>query len=47
MSTFDFNEPLPPLNVQRARASCEPAARHYRDLTEDERTALKQAEASA
>lgn len=43
MSAFDFNEPLPPLNTPRVRASWEPAARHYRDLTEEERTAANKA----
>lgn len=45
MSTpsFDFNAPLPDLHIRQSR-SWEPAARHYRDLTEEERTALKVAE---
>jgi hypothetical protein len=33
---FDYDEPLPPMPDYRAR-SWEPAARHYRDLTEDEK----------
>lgn len=33
---FDFNEPLPPLNIRKSR-SWEPAARHYQDLTEAEK----------
>lgn len=46
MSGFDFNAPLPDLHIRQSR-SWEPAARHYRDLTEEERAALKAAEASA
>ena len=34
---FDYDAPLPPMPDYRAR-SWEPAARHYRDLTDDERT---------
>ena len=33
---FDYAEPLPPMPDYRGR-SWEPAARHYRDLTEEER----------
>lgn len=33
---FDYHEPLPPMPDYRTR-SWEPAARHYRDLTGDER----------
>lgn len=32
---FDYNAPLPDLHIRQAR-SWEPAARHYRDLTEGE-----------
>lgn len=35
---FDFNEPLPDLNIHKSR-SWEPAARHYQDLTEAEKKA--------
>lgn len=35
---FDYNEPLPPLNIRQSR-SWEPAARHYQDLTEAEKKA--------
>ena len=34
---FDRAAPLPDLNIRRARASWEPAARHYRDLTDAEK----------
>jgi hypothetical protein len=34
---FDYDAPLPPMPDYRAR-SWEPAARHYRDLDDDERT---------
>lgn len=34
---FDLNEPLPPLPSHRTWRSWEPAARHYRDLTPEER----------
>jgi hypothetical protein len=34
---FDYDAPLPDLHIRKAR-SWEPAARHYRDLTQDERT---------
>lgn len=34
---FDPAAPLPDLHITRAAASWEPAARHYRDLTPDER----------
>lgn len=37
---FDFNAPLPDLHIQHHR-SWEPAARHYRDLTEAEKQAQK------
>lgn len=48
MSTFDFNEPLPDLRIRQARSSWEPAARHYQDLTEAEKSAAGTvAEASA
>ena len=33
---FDYAAPLPPMPDYRGR-SWEPAARHYRDLTDDER----------
>jgi hypothetical protein len=33
---FDYDAPLPDLHIRQAR-SWEPAARHYRDLTEEER----------
>lgn len=33
---FDYMAPLPPLNIRQSR-SREPAARHYRDLTEAEK----------
>lgn len=33
---FDFNAPLPDLHIRQQR-SWEPAARHYRDLTEQEK----------
>ena len=33
---FDFNAPLPDLHIRKDR-SWEPAARHYQDLTEDEK----------
>lgn len=46
MTTFDYNEPLPPLNTPRVRASWEPAARHYRDLTESEKAAVTVQEAA-
>lgn len=39
---FDFNAPLPDLHIRQSR-SWEPAARHYRDLTEEERTAANKA----
>jgi len=35
-STFDYNAPLPDLHITQAR-SWEPAARRYRDLTDDEK----------
>ena len=35
---FDYNAPLPDLNIRETR-SWEPAARRYRDLTETERAA--------
>ena len=36
MSDFDFDAPLPDLHIRKQR-SWEPAAKHYRDLTETER----------
>jgi len=33
---FDYDAPLPDLNIRQAR-SWEPAARRFRDLTEEER----------
>jgi hypothetical protein len=36
---FDYNAPLPDLHITATR-SWEPAARRYRDLTEDERGAV-------
>lgn len=33
---FDYNAPLPDLHIRQQR-SWEPAARHYRDLTDEER----------
>ena len=33
---FDYDAPLPDLHIRQAR-SWEPAARHYRDLTEEEK----------
>ena len=33
---FDYNAPLPDLHITQAR-SWEPAARRYRDLTDDEK----------
>ena len=33
---FDYDAPLPDLHIRQAR-SWEPAARHYRDLTTDEK----------
>jgi hypothetical protein len=36
-AAFDYDAPLPDLHIRKAR-SWEPAARHYRDLTDDERT---------
>jgi hypothetical protein len=33
---FDYDAPLPDLHIRKAR-SWEPAARHYRDLTDDEK----------
>ena len=33
---FDYDAPLPDLHIRHAR-SWEPAARHYRDLTTDEK----------
>lgn len=36
---FDYNEPLPPMPDYRGR-SWEPAARHYRDLTPEEKKAI-------
>jgi len=33
---FDYNAPLPDLHITQTR-SWEPAARHYRDLTTEER----------
>ena len=33
---FDYDAPLPDLHIRQAR-SWEPAARRYRDLTEEER----------
>ena len=42
MSTdFDFNAPLPQQPDYRSR-SWEPAARHYQDLTEAEKQAMKE-----
>jgi hypothetical protein len=35
---FDPAAPLPDLHTPNSARSWEPAARHYRDLTEDERT---------
>jgi hypothetical protein len=35
-AVFDYDAPLPPMPDYRAR-SWEPAARHYRDLDEDEK----------
>jgi hypothetical protein len=33
---FDYDAPLPDLHIRKAR-SWEPAARHYRDLNDDEK----------
>lgn len=33
---FDFNEPIPDLHIHKSR-SWEPAARHYQDLTAEEK----------
>ena len=38
---FDPNAPLPDLNIGRRAHSWEPAARHYRDLTEAEKQAMQ------
>lgn len=35
---FDYDAPLPDLHIRQQR-SWEPAARHYRDLTEEEKRA--------
>ena len=35
---FDYNAPLPDLHIRKQR-SWEPAARHYRDLTDAEKAA--------
>lgn len=37
---FDLNEPLPPLPSHRLNRSWEPAARHYRDLTDEEKARM-------
>lgn len=36
---FDYMAPLPDLHIRHTR-SWEPAARHYRDLTDDEKEQL-------
>lgn len=36
---FDYNAPLPDLHIRKNR-SWEPAARHYRDLTDEEKQAI-------
>lgn len=41
MTDFDPNAPLPDLHIRRTR-SWEPAARHYRDLTEAEKQAMQE-----
>jgi len=41
---FDYNAPLPDLHIRQAR-SWEPAARHYRDLTDTETVRETQARA--
>lgn len=38
MTEFDYNAPLPPLNIRQSR-SWEPAARHYQDLTPEDEAA--------
>ena len=35
-AAFDYDAPLPDLHIRKAR-SWEPAARHYRDLSESEK----------
>jgi hypothetical protein len=37
---FDPSAPLPDLHTPNSARSWEPAARHYRDLTEDEKQGL-------
>lgn len=40
MTDFDPMAPLPDLHIRKTR-SWEPAARHYRDLTEAEKQAMQ------
>lgn len=37
LRAFDYDAPLPPLRIQPRELIWEPAARRYRDLTEEER----------